>query len=58
MNEFIEYQGNGYFRDKPVMILSKDIGGLTFIGYFVRTELIKKVEEQGEDDATRNSFSN
>jgi hypothetical protein len=45
MIQAIEYQGDGVFKDKPVMILSKDIGGLTLIGHFVRTELIQKVEE-------------
>jgi hypothetical protein len=45
MIQKIEYQGDGIFKDKPVMILSEDIGGLTLIGHFVRTELIQKTEE-------------
>jgi hypothetical protein len=27
------------------MVLSEDIGGLTLIGHFVKTELIQKIEE-------------
>ena len=50
MIQAIEYQGDGLFRDKPVMLLSKDIGGLTLIGYFVRTDTITIVEEGKENN--------
>jgi methyl coenzyme M reductase subunit C-like uncharacterized protein (methanogenesis marker protein 7) len=45
MIQKIEYQGDGVFENKPVMVLSEDIGGLTLIGHFVKTELIQKIEE-------------
>ena len=45
MIQEIKYQGDGVFKDKPVMILSEDIGGLILIGHFVRTELVQKIEE-------------
>jgi len=52
MNIKIEYQCDGVFKDKPVMILSEDVGGLSLIGYFVRTDLIQKIEQEGEEDAS------
>ena len=45
MIQEIKYQGDGVYKDKPVMILSKDVGGLTLIGYFVRTDTVEKEEK-------------
>lgn len=45
MIEILKYQGFGVFKNKEVLILSEDIGGLTLIGRFVRTELIQKQED-------------
>ena len=50
MIQKIEYQGEGVYDGKKVIIFSEDIGGLTLIGHFVRTELIQKIEE--DEDAS------
>jgi methyl coenzyme M reductase subunit C-like uncharacterized protein (methanogenesis marker protein 7) len=50
MIQALKYQGFGVFKDKEVLILSEDIGGLTLIGRFVRTELVQKLEEDKENN--------
>lgn len=50
MIQAIEYQGDGFVGDKPVMLLSKDIGGLTLIGHFVRTDTITVIEQEEENN--------
>ena len=50
MIEILKYQGFGMFKDKEVLILSEDIGGLTLIGHFVKTELVQKLEEKEDND--------
>lgn len=50
MKDFSMVQGTVMYKGKPYLKLSEDIGGLTLIGTFVRTENIEICEEFKEED--------
>lgn len=46
----IKFLGEVNYKDKKVMRLSEDMGGLTIIGYWVRTDLLTDYENFYEEE--------